>query len=101
MWPRKIRNVLMCLWLMGAPCFMAEFAVAQTPLDGQVTGLLSALRGPWGNLIVTLGVIALAITALVGIQHPAVFIYVGIGFLVLFLVGAALNGSMYAWIVGG
>ena len=100
MYERHAKFVVMCLLNLIVVCVLAAFAAAQTPIDTQITGFLAGLRGPWGQLIITVGVVALAITILVGIQHPAVFIYVGIGFLVLFLVGAAINGSMYNWIVG-
>jgi hypothetical protein len=92
-WAAGLSLALLALWSMPV--------VAQTPIDGMFTGFLTSLP-LWGQVLVGFGGCALAV-GLLFLMHAGaqVIIMVVIGFTVLYIIGLATSGQLYAWMSGG
>lgn len=98
MWLNSRKTALVCT-LACALLAIASTALAQTPLDTQIAGLSSSIRGVWAPmLIMVIGIVA-ALGALYALHAgPTVIMGIVVAFFVLAFIAAAVNGTLHGWL---
>jgi hypothetical protein len=91
-------KMLWAVWLGLIMFFLyMDVAIAATPMDGMFTNFLGSLP-LWGQVFVGVGGLGLCVLLLMAINNPMLLIGFVIGSVVLVLVAAAANGSLWLWV---
>jgi hypothetical protein len=85
-------------WALGLVLLSAHVVYAITPLDGIFTNLLASMP-LWGQALVGVGGLLIALGGITLLQGPTMLIPLIIGFCMLLVVAMSSSGALYNWLI--